>query len=292
VADDKKVCLRCGSAHWADSGQKRKMTSLRQVFASTSDRDSRIGDESEQRSPEFFNKQLLVDFEDSNIKDAYKVEDSTFPFGFEFITKATLREVNFGKKDDGGEEIRIAGFETPRSGFSVCKHCGKVQRKSKDSKKLHTLSCPARQKKENHRVFCMMGDGETCEGEIWEAANTAGSYHLGNLVGIVDKNKQLMTSRDGEFMVLEPLADRWRAFNWDVVEIDGHNMGQIVDTLDNLPPITHKKPTMIVCNTIKGKGISFMERDIGWHAGALSKEDMEKAISEVEVACSKEGSAV
>ena len=153
------------------------------------------------------------------------------------------------------------------------------------------LAFSAKQKKQSHRVFCMMGDGETCEGEIWEAANTAGSYKLGNLIGIVDRNKQMMTSFDNEYMNLEPYADKWRAFNWDVVEIDGHNMAQIVDALDGLPPITAKKPTMILCNTVKGKGVSFMEKNLGWHAGSLSKEDMNKAIADVEAAWAKERSA-
>ncbi len=153
------------------------------------------------------------------------------------------------------------------------------------------LAFSARQKKETHRVFCMMGDGETCEGEIWEAANTAGSYKLGNLVSIVDRNKQLMTSLDGDYMHLEPYADKWRAFNWNVVELDGHDMGQIIDALDNLPPVTVEKPTVLIASTIKGKGVSFMERNIGWHAGALSKEDMEKAIADVEAAFVQERSA-
>ena len=109
------------------------------------------------------------------------------------------------------------------------------------------MAFSAKQKKESHRVFCMMGDGETCEGEVWEAANTAGSYKLGNLIGVIDRNKQMMTSFDGDYMNLEPYADKWRAFNWNVVEIDGHNMAQIIDALDNLPPITNKKPTALIC---------------------------------------------
>jgi transketolase len=144
------------------------------------------------------------------------------------------------------------------------------------------LAFSARQRKETHRVFCMMGDGETCEGEVWEAANTAGSYRLGNLVGIVDRNKQLMTSFDNEYMHLEPYADKWRAFNWNAVELDGHDMGQIVDALDNLPPITNGKPTVLIASTIKGKGVSFMERNIGWHAGALSVADTEKALADID----------
>jgi transketolase len=144
------------------------------------------------------------------------------------------------------------------------------------------LAFSAKQKGEKHRVFCMMGDGETCEGEVWEAADTAGSYKLGNLVGVVDRNKQLMTSFDGDYMNLEPYADKWRAFNWNVVEIDGHDMAQIVDALDNLPPITNPKPTVIIASTTKGKGVKFMEHDLGWHAGALSKADMDKAMADIE----------
>ncbi len=144
------------------------------------------------------------------------------------------------------------------------------------------MAFSAKQKKETHRVFCMMGDGETCEGEVWEAANTAGSYKLGNLIGIVDRNKQMMTSLDSDYMNLEPYADKWRAFNWNVFELDGHDMAQIVDALDSLPPISSEKPTVLIASTVKGKGVSFMERNVGWHAGALSKEDMEKALADIE----------
>jgi transketolase len=144
------------------------------------------------------------------------------------------------------------------------------------------LAFSARRKKETHRVFCMMGDGETCEGEVWEAANTAGSYKLGNLVGVVDRNKQLMTSFDEDYMHLEPYPDKWRAFNWNVVEIDGHDMNQIVDALDGLPPIDNGKPTAIIASTLKGKGVRFMEHDLGWHAGALSPEDTERALADIE----------
>jgi len=151
------------------------------------------------------------------------------------------------------------------------------------------MAFSARVKQEAHRVFCMMGDGETCEGEVWEAATTAGSYKLGNLVAIVDRNKQLMTSFDGDYMNLEPYADKWRAFNWNVVEIDGHDMKQIVEALDDLPPVTSQKPTAIIASTTKGKGVKFMEHDIGWHAGALSKADMDKAVADIEAGYARIG---
>jgi transketolase len=153
------------------------------------------------------------------------------------------------------------------------------------------MAFSARLKQESHRVFCMMGDGESCEGEVWEAANTAGSYKLGNLIAVIDRNKQLMTSFDGDYMNLEPYADKWRAFNWNVVELDGHDMNQIVEALDNLPPVTNKKPTVIVAITVKGKGVRFMENDLGWHAGALSKVDMDKAMADVEAGYAKIGGA-
>lgn len=154
------------------------------------------------------------------------------------------------------------------------------------------LALSAKQKGEKHRVFCMMGDGETCEGSIWEAAMTAHAYKLGNLVGIVDRNKQMMTSFSEESIMLEPYPDKWKAFGWDVVELDGHDMEQIVNALDHLPKTDSNKPTALICNTIKGKGVSFMERDIGWHAGSLSKEDMEKALADVEAAWAIERGAL
>lgn len=154
------------------------------------------------------------------------------------------------------------------------------------------MALSAKQKNEGHRVFCLMGDGETCEGSIWEAALTANSKKLGNLVGIVDRNKQLMTSYSEDHVVMEPYGDKWAAFGWNVVEVDGHDIAQIVDALDNLPPADSGKPTAIICHTVKGKGVSFMERNIGWHAGSLSKTDMEKALADVEAAWAKERSAL
>jgi transketolase len=144
------------------------------------------------------------------------------------------------------------------------------------------LALSAKHKKADYRVFCMMGDGETCEGEIWEAAMMASSYKLGNLVGIVDRNRQLMTAYTEDFMTLEPYCDKWRAFGWNVAELDGHDMKALTDALDSLPDARSDVPTVLVCNTVKGKGVSFMERNVGWHAGCLSCEDMEKALQDLE----------
>ena len=147
------------------------------------------------------------------------------------------------------------------------------------------MALMARQRKENYRVFCMMGDGETCEGSVWEAAMLASSYKLGNIVGVVDRNHQFMTqySETGR-MNLEPYADKWRAFGWNVIEVDGHDMAQIVDAIDALPSSASDKPTLILAETIKGKGVSFMERNIAWHAGKLSEENMREALEEMALA--------
>jgi transketolase len=145
------------------------------------------------------------------------------------------------------------------------------------------LAFAARQRQERHRVFCLIGDGESCEGSVWEAANTAGSYGLGNLVAVIDRNKQMMSSMEGDAMNLEPYPDKWRAFRWEVVEVDGHDLASIVDVLDGLPPTDHRRPTAIVAHTVKGKGVSFMEGNVKWHAGSLTADQMNEALAELDV---------
>ena len=151
------------------------------------------------------------------------------------------------------------------------------------------MALMARQRGEKHRVFCMMGDGETCEGSIWEAAMYAGSRNLGNLIGIVDRNHQFMTRySDQDFIKLEPYADKWRAFGWNAVEIDGHDMNAIVDAIDALPDSDSNQPTVIICDTIKGKGVSFMERNLSWHSGNLTTEQMNQALQDLKEAHDRE----
>lgn len=143
------------------------------------------------------------------------------------------------------------------------------------------MAFAAKSRKQKHRVFCMVGDGESCEGSIWEAAIAARSKELGNLIVVVDRNKQMMCSHTEEVTVLDPYPDKWKAFGWNVIEIDGHDMEQIVDALDNLPAYDSNRPTAIVAHTIKGKGVDFMERVIGWHAGSLNESDYKKAIESI-----------
>lgn len=151
------------------------------------------------------------------------------------------------------------------------------------------LAASARQKGQEHRVFCMMGDGETCEGSVWEAAMTGRALGLGNLVAIVDRNKQLMTSFSEDSIRLDPYADKWRAFGWNVIEIaDGNDMKQIVEAFDKLPESSSDKPTIVIANTVKGKHISFMERQIKWHAGSLNEDDLKTALSDLDAVLEKQ----
>ena len=153
MEEEKEICLNCGSPMWADAGQKRLMLKMRQVFASTSDRQSRISDDSDDRDPVFYNKQMLVEFDDKYILDAYKV-DADFPFGFDFLSNVDFCEINFGEKTEIGDKVSIAGVEMPRKGFSLCRVCGKVQEDNKES--AHAFTCTARdQESDKNLIDCI-----------------------------------------------------------------------------------------------------------------------------------------
>jgi transketolase len=129
-----------------------------------------------------------------------------------------------------------------------------------------------------------MGDGEQSEGSIWEAALNAVHYKLGNLIGIIDCNKLGFDGSIAEVTALGDIADKYRVFGWNVIEIDGHDIGAILDAFHHLPPTDFDKPTVIVCHTIKGKGVDFMENQVKWHAGFLSPESRDEAITQLETA--------
>ncbi len=141
------------------------------------------------------------------------------------------------------------------------------------------MAMGARRRGETHRVFTLMGDGETGEGSVWEAVMAARSNDLGNVVAVIDRNRQLMTSFAEERVKFEPYVDKWRAFGWNVIEVDGHDMASLVGALDSLPPADSLVPTVIVAETIKGKGVDFMERNLAWHAGRLGADDLPRALA-------------
>lgn len=131
------------------------------------------------------------------------------------------------------------------------------------------------------RVYCMMGDGETQEGQIWEAAMAAGHYRLDNLCAIVDFNGLQIDGRVENVMNINPYKEKWMAFNWNVIEIDGHNMADIREAFKKAKEFK-TKPTVIIARTTKGKGVSFMENDAQWHGKAPNDEELRLALSELD----------
>lgn len=143
----------------------------------------------------------------------------------------------------------------------------------------------ARYRKENYRVIVMIGDGEFDEGTNWEALMSGAHYQLNNLVCILDKNRLQMTGDTKEIMNIDPVDEKVRAFGWNVIEIeDGNDMRQVCEALDKLPERDCgklAKPTFIISNTVKGKGVSFMENNHKWHGGGISEEDLKRALDDV-----------
>jgi len=134
----------------------------------------------------------------------------------------------------------------------------------------------------SYRTFCIMGDGEQQEGQIWEAAMEAGHHKLDNLVGIVDCNRLQIDGAVAEVMNVEPLGEKYRSFGWDVRRIDGHNMVEVVEALENAKTGAGG-PTVILADTVKGKGVSFMENVAGWHGKAPNRDEMLNGLAELGV---------
>ena len=134
---------------------------------------------------------------------------------------------------------------------------------------------------DNHHVYAILGDGEMQEGQIWESLLQAAHYKLDNLIVVIDYNKLSSFDNVNESMNLEPLAEKIKAFNFHVIEIDGNNMKQVVEALNEAFTIKDK-PIAIISNTIKGKGVSFMENNPKWHSGAISDEEYEIAMKDLE----------
>jgi transketolase len=132
-----------------------------------------------------------------------------------------------------------------------------------------------------YRVYVLLGDGEVQEGMVWEAAMAASHYRLDNLTAILDHNKLQIDGPTSQVMSPEPLAAKWRAFGWHVLEISGHDLGQVLDALEEAKK-TKGKPTMIIANTVKGKGVSFMENQVDWHGVAPKPEQVARALEELE----------
>jgi transketolase len=134
----------------------------------------------------------------------------------------------------------------------------------------------------SYRVFTLLGDGELAEGSNWEAALAAAHYRLDNLIAIVDHNTLQITGYTSEVMSNEPLADKWQAFGWSVRTVDGHDCTELAKVL-SAPP-SPGKPTLVVANTVKGKGVSFMEHNAKWHHRVPSEQELRAALTELDTA--------
>jgi transketolase len=134
--------------------------------------------------------------------------------------------------------------------------------------------------KKPNTVYCLLGDGELNEGQVWEAMMTAGHHKLANLIAIVDRNHCQIDNRTEKVMEIEPLADKWRSFNWNVIECDGNNMDDFLAAAEKAKA-RNGKPTVILAHTLMGKGVSFMEDDYKWHGVPPNEEQGKKALSEL-----------
>ncbi len=141
----------------------------------------------------------------------------------------------------------------------------------------------SRLNKFKNRIYLLQSDGELQEGSSWEAIMSAGHYHLGNLTAIVDRNRIQLDGWTEETMALEPIGKKYEAFNWNVQEVDGHDLNQIYDAVLKTHEIGPKenKPCVIIAHTIKGKGVSFMEDQVKWHGVAPNDEELAKALKEL-----------
>jgi transketolase len=149
------------------------------------------------------------------------------------------------------------------------------------------IALAARLDKKDYHTFVMTGDGEMQEGQNWEAMMFAGFHKLSNLTLILDNNRQQLDGWTNQILSLEPVADKFRSFGWEPVEIDGHDLEQVITTLGRARAGSVGKPTAVIANTIKGKGVSFMENDVAWHGVAPKPEQVAAAVKELEEAAKK-----
>jgi len=144
------------------------------------------------------------------------------------------------------------------------------------------MALAARAEKRDYRVYCMLGDGELNEGQVWEAAMAAGHFGAQNLVAIVDRNRLQIDGATEDIMSVEPIHERFAAFGWEVQRIDGHDTDAILEAFDAMPRGTHGKPQCIVADTIKGRGVAMMELALNWHVGNLVGRDYDAVVEELE----------
>jgi len=172
----------------------------------------------------------------------------------------------FGAKRADARSVPGIDMTTGSLGQGLSCACGAALSAKMDGKK--------------HNVFCVIGDGEMQEGQIWEAAMSCAKYGLDTLTCVLDYNKGQIDGHIKDVMPEEPVADKWRAFNWHVLTIDGHDFEQILEAFAEARKVKGK-PTFIIANTVKGKGVSFMEDKAEWHGATPNKDQAAKALAEI-----------
>ncbi len=142
------------------------------------------------------------------------------------------------------------------------------------------MALAARLDKKDYHTYVILGDGEIQEGQVWEAALFGAHYKLDNITAILDLNNVQLMGNVDQIMGIAPVADKWKAFGWEVLEIDGHNFSQIIESLNKAKQVKGK-PVIIIANTVKGKGVSFMENTCKWHGNVPTQDEYEAAIAEI-----------
>ncbi len=142
------------------------------------------------------------------------------------------------------------------------------------------MGLAAKINKKDYKTYCLLGDGECNEGSVWEAAMAISHFKANNVITIVDRNQCMIDGRTEDIMTLEPFADKWRSFGFNVIEIDGHNFKEISDAIDKAHQ--SEKPSCIIANTFKGCGIDFMQDNYKWHYGSIDKEKIAEAKKSVD----------
>ncbi|HXW37873.1 MAG TPA: transketolase [Nitrososphaerales archaeon] len=178
----------------------------------------------------------------------------------------TLRKM--GSRLQGHPTLGVPGVEAPAGSEGIGLSLGVG------------TSLAAKLDKKTYRTYVLMGDGEQQEGEVWEAAMSASKYRLDNLTAIIDRNGIQQDGLTEQIMPLEPLAAKWRAFNWNVIEVDGYDYSQLLDAFDLAQSVSHR-PTVIIAHTVKGKGISFMEWSPHYHGTAPPKDKISDVLNEL-----------
>jgi len=179
----------------------------------------------------------------------------------------TLRQIN-SRLQGHPHRAALPGVETTSGplGSGLSQACG--------------VALAGRLDHKNYRVYCLMSDGEQDAGNTWEAVLFAGKNKLNNLTAVIDRNNIQIDGFTETVMPLEPLKGKYEAFNWHVLEVDGHNIHRFVDAVNEAKTI-YEKPTVIIAHTIPGRGVSFMEKDFSWHGKPPNKEEAEKALLEL-----------